>query len=203
MKKQKLFSALIMAVILVLSACGSDSSQNNSANSNGNKESQLENTNTMDENMDMNEDMDMHSGSGEVPKYLEVAKNPKFEVGSHVIIDSDHMKGMKGAKATVVGAYNTIAYVVSYTPTTGGEKVNNHKWVIQEEIKNVGDKKLKPGTKVTIEAGHMKGMNGATATIQSGKKTTIYMVDYTPTTGGEKVENHKWVIESELSPVEG
>jgi len=46
----------------------------------------------------------------------------------------------------------------------------------------------------------MKGMKGAIAVIDSAEQTTVYMVDYTPTTGGEKVTNHKWVTESELSP---
>ncbi len=45
----------------------------------------------------------------------------------------------------------------------------------------------------------MKGMDGATAEIDSGEPTTVYMIDYTPTSGGEKVTNHKWVTESELS----
>ncbi len=45
----------------------------------------------------------------------------------------------------------------------------------------------------------MKGMKGAKATIDSAEKTTVYMVDYTPTTGGKKVKNHKWVTESALS----
>jgi hypothetical protein len=45
----------------------------------------------------------------------------------------------------------------------------------------------------------MKGMKGATGKIDSAEKTTVYTVDYTPTTGGEKVKNHKWVTESELS----
>ncbi|MGV2448111.1 UNVERIFIED_CONTAM: DUF1541 domain-containing protein, partial [Bacillus sp. ATCC 13368] len=31
---------------------------------------------------------------------------------------------------------------------------------------------------------------------------TVYMVDFTPTSGGEEVKNHKWVTESELSPAE-
>jgi hypothetical protein len=44
-------------------------------------------------------------------------------------------------------------------------------------------------------------MKGATAEIDSAEKTTVYMVDFTPTTGGEEVKNHQWVTESELSPV--
>jgi hypothetical protein len=140
-----------------------------------------------------------HSSSGEVPTGLKVAENPTFKVGSQAIVKANHMEGMSGAKATIVGAYDTTAYVVSYKPTTGGEMVKNHKWVIQEEIKNGGKETLKPGTEVTIEADHMKGMMGATGSIDSAEKTTVYMIDYTPTTGGEMVKNHKWVTESELT----
>ncbi|MDN4607941.1 YdhK family protein [Sporosarcina highlanderae] len=149
------------------------------------------------------EDMEIemnHSGSGEVPANLKVAENPTFKVGSEAIIETDHMKGMKGAVATIVGAYDTTAYAISYTPVTGGERVENHKWVIQEEIKDADDKTYEPGSEVTIEADHMKGMEGALAEIDSAEKTTVYMIDYTPTTGGEEVTNHKWVTESELSP---
>src|SRR5699024_1454381 len=103
------------------------------------------------------------------------------------------MKGMKGAEGTIVGAYSTNVYAISYTPTTGGERVDNHKWVIQEEIKDTDNEVLDPGTEVTLEADHMKGMEGANATVDSVEETTVYMIDYTPTTGGEEVTNHKWV----------
>lgn len=109
------------------------------------------------------------------------------------------MKGMKGAKATIVGAYDTTAYAVSYTPTTGGPKVTNHKWVIHEEIENAGAEPFKPGDEVVLEADHMPGMKGAKATIDSAEKTTVYMVNYEPTTGGDPVKNHMWVTGSELS----
>src|SRR5699024_5324379 len=127
-----------------------------------------------DENTEMesssDEGMDMeHSGSGEVPDGLKEAENPTYEVGSKAIIETDHMEGMKGAEATIVGAYDTTAYVISYTPTTGGERVENHKWVIQEEIKNADDETLDSGVEVTIEADHMKGMEGAEAEIESAK----------------------------------
>lgn len=42
-------------------------------------------------------------------------------------------------------------------------------------------------------------MKGAKATIDSAEKTTVYMVDYEPTTGGDPVKNHMWVTGSELS----
>ncbi len=185
MKKQLLF--LSIAMIIGLSGCGNSTS--NEKSSNTNNESKQE-----DMKMEMN-----HSGSGEVPESLKVAGNPTYEVGSEAIIKTDHMVGMDGAVATIVGAYDTTAYAISYTPVTGGERVENHKWIIQEEIQDDDDKTLEQGTEITVEADHMKGMKGATAEIDSYEKTTVYMIDYTPTTGGEEVTNHKWVTESELS----
>ncbi|MDY0407174.1 YdhK family protein [Virgibacillus sp. 179-BFC.A HS] len=201
--KKTVIGTFLLVAMFTLVACGSN---NNEAKPNDSKNTDSQSSSEQQSNDDeMNhEEMDMdHSGSGEVPEGLEEAKNPKYEVGSKAIIESNHMKGMKGAEATIVGAFDTIAYTISYTPTTGGEKVTNHKWVIQEEIKEAkDDKPLEPGTEVTVEASHMKGMEGATAKIDSAEKTTVYMVDYMPTTGGEKVTNHKWVTEDELSPVE-
>lgn len=55
---------------------------------------------------------------------------------------------------------------------------------------------------MTLEADHMEGMKGATAEIVSSEQTTVYMIDYKPTTGGEEVKNHKWVTENELGPVQ-
>lgn len=191
--KKMMIGFLILLSSLLLVACsnGNNRKSNSSTDHNNMKMSDS------DKGMDM--DMEHSDNSGEVPAGLKVAKNPKYKVGSHVIIHADHMKGMDGAKATVVGAYDTTVYSVSYTPTTGGEKVNNHKWVIQEEIKGAGDKPFKPGDEVTLEASHMKGMKSATSTIDTAEQTTVYMVDYKPTTGGDVVKNHKWVTESELS----
>ncbi|WP_243881171.1 YdhK family protein [Rummeliibacillus suwonensis] len=139
-----------------------------------------------------------HTNSGIVPKGVKKAQNPTYPVGSQVIIQADHMVGMKGAKGIIVGAYNTNAYAVTYEPTTGGEEVKNHKWVIQEEIKKAQDKILQPGAKVTLEADHLPGMKGAIATVESGIHTTVYMVNYKPTNGTSEVKNHKWLIESEI-----
>ncbi len=100
------------------------------------------------------------------------------------------MEGMKDAEATIAGAFDTTVYTVSYTPTTGGERVTDHKWVIHEEIKDAGDTPYKVGDEVVPEADHMKG---GTATIDSAQQTTVYMVNFTPTDGSEPVTNHKWV----------
>ncbi|MBN8202798.1 YdhK family protein (plasmid) [Cytobacillus firmus] len=199
-KKSMLF-ALLAALLLLLGACTNANDEN--ADNNEGAENTEESQDNMDEDMEGMDhgNMDM-SGSGEVPEGLEEAASPTYEVGSKAIIESDHMSGMKGAEATIVGAYDTTVYTISYTPTTGGERVEDHKWVIHEELEGVEEEPLEPGTEVTVNAEHMEGMEGATAEIDSAEQTTVYMVDFTPTTGGEEVKNHKWVTESELSPAE-
>ncbi|HZG73701.1 MAG TPA: YdhK family protein [Chondromyces sp.] len=188
MLKKPVILSLVASLFFVLGACSNENGET--------KENNEEHTGHS--NMDHSE-MN-HSSTGEVPEGLKEAENPTYEVGSQAMLETDHMKGMKGAEATIVGAYDTVAYVVSYTPTTGGERVENHKWVIHEEVKGAGEEKLAPGTEVTLAADHMEGMKGASAVIESAEETTVYMVDYTPTTGGEEVKNHKWVTENELSP---
>ncbi|MDF2068028.1 YdhK family protein [Bacillus sp. Cr_A10] len=187
MKIKLLLGIVSLFTGFTLAACGSNQEEPNATEGQDTDHSEMNHS-------DMS-----HSSSGVIPAGLKEADNPTYPVESKAILKTDHMNGMKDAEATIVGAYNTTAYVISYTPTTGGEKVENHKWIIQEEIKNAGRKTLEPGTEVTIEASHMEGMDGAKGTIESSENTTVYMVDYTPTTGGEEVKNHKWVTESELT----
>src|SRR5699024_2892480 len=210
MQSRKIVIGIItIFTVLILSACaGANEEENTETESN--TEENVANNNEMDmEESDTNEDMEgmdysgmNHSSTGEVHEGLQEADNESYEVGRQAIIESDHMPGMNGAEATIVGAYDTTVYTVSYTPTTGGEPVENHKWVIHEEIEEAGDEPFEPGTEVTLNADHMEGMNGATAVIDSAEETTVYMVDFIATDSGEEVKNHKWVTESELSPVE-
>ena len=109
------------------------------------------------------------------------------------------MPGMMGASAEIVGAFDTYAYSVTYYPTDGGEPVYDHKWVVQEEITDAGEEPLEVGTEVILSANHMPGMESATAVIESVEDTTVYVVDYQPTDGGEMVQNHKWVADHELA----
>lgn len=141
-----------------------------------------------------------HSGSGELPEGLKEANDPTYKVGSKAIITDDHMPGMNGAEATIVGAYDTVVYSLSYDPTNGGDRVEQHKWVIHEELLDAGNEPLKPGDETTINTDHMEGMQGAKAVIDSAEEMTVYMVDFTPTDGSEKVTNHQWVTENELGP---
>ncbi|WP_010650494.1 YdhK family protein [Oceanobacillus massiliensis] len=211
MKRNKIIMGLIsIFTVFLLAACGGEAEETNPEENTGTEtESNTEEEMDMETESDSNEDMegmdhsemDM-SSSGEVPEDLKEAENPTYEVGSQAIIESDHMEGMNGAESTIAGAYDTTVYTVSYTPTTGGEEVTDHKWVIHEELEDPGEAPLEPGTEVTLNTDHMEGMNGATAEIDSAEETTVYMVDFVTTTGEDEVENHKWVTEDELSPVE-
>ncbi|WP_281658400.1 YdhK family protein [Halobacillus sp. Cin3] len=198
MKKYNV-SALLLLLLLTLAACsmGNEDSSNNESDQNENNNEEMSSEDHSGEKKETHDNMN-HSGSSEIPEGLEEEENPMFKVGSQALIQADHMKGMDGAEATITGAFDTVAYIVSYDPTNGGERVENHKWVIHEEIAGATEEELPKGKEVTLEASHMEGMNGAEAVIESGEKTTVYMVDYTPTDGGEKVTNHKWLTESEL-----
>ncbi|WP_010651534.1 YdhK family protein [Oceanobacillus massiliensis] len=193
--KKLLIGFISFATIFTLAGCSGDDEETNPSES---TDTEMETGQDMASDSHANMD---HSSSGEVPSGLQPEENPAYPVGTQAIINADHMKGMDGAEATIAGAYDTTVYTISYSPTTGGEKVENHKWVIHEEIAESGDEPLEPGAEVTVEASHMEGMEDATAVIDSAKDTTVYMVDYIPTTGGKKVTNHKWVTESELSAV--
>lgn len=135
---------------------------------------------------------------GPAPEGIETAASPTYPVGTEVTLTADHMEGMDGANATIAGAYDRYTYAVDFTPSAGGEPVKDHKWVVQQEIKDAGDERLADGTEVTLEAEHMEGMKGAKATIASSTEETVYMVDYE--SDGMTMTNHKWVVESELKP---
>lgn len=205
MKKNYLILGLLAILTIgVLAACGGneESAPSNNSNSEMETSENNENANNDESNESSNHDEMDPSSSGEVPDELEDAESPKYEEGSKAIIETDHMAGMKGAEATIDGAYDTVAYTVSYTPTDGGDPVEDHKWVIHEELENPDEAPLEPGTEVTMNASHMEGMDGATAEIDSANETVVYMVSYTSTDDNEEVSNHKWVTEDELSPVE-
>ncbi|MGP4077429.1 YdhK family protein [Halobacillus sp. K22] len=182
--------SLIFASVLLLGACSNAEQTNDSPKSTESASSES----THDEHAGMD-----HSGSGELPEGLHKAENPAYPPGSKAEINAEHMPGMNGAEATITGAYQTTAYSVSYTSSTTGDKVENHKWIIHEEVKDPSKKKLDPGSEVTVNADHSDGMSGAKAQVESAEETTVYMVDYTDTDSGQEVTNHKWVTEAELS----
>lgn len=204
MKKNRILTGILsISAATLLVACSTDTgSQESATESEANSIESMAEESSMS-GMDEMEGNDMegmvHDDSGEIPEGLKEAENPTYNVGETATITDGHMEGMEGAEATIVGAFDTVAYEVSYDPTNGGPREENHKWVIHEEIADAGEEPFEPGDEVTLEANHMEGMEGATATIDDAKSTTVYMIDYQPTTGGEEVKNHKWITDSELS----
>ena len=90
----------------------------NQSESNNSKSTNEESTSIASSEMNSMEGMN-HEGM--VPSSMKDATNPKFPVGSNVILLGDHKKGMRGAKAQVVGAFDTTIYEVSYKPKLGDQ----------------------------------------------------------------------------------
>ncbi|WEV77203.1 YdhK family protein [Janibacter cremeus] len=141
---------------------------------------------------------DHQADGGPPPQGAERASSPTYPVGTRVTLTADHLSGTKGAEASISGAFDTTAYSVSYTPTDGGERVTDHKWVVHEELEDPGKAPLAAGTETGLDADHMTGMDGAEATIDRSTDETVYMVDLT--IDGETMTNHKWFVESEIQP---
>ncbi|MCI4010708.1 YdhK family protein [Brevibacterium sp. ZH18] len=185
--------AIAAASALVLSGCASSEGDEAAQHSQHEKQSESASSENHGESHEHAAD------GGQPPKGIEKASDPTYAVGDEVTLAADHMPGMKGAKATISGAFETTTYSVSYTPTDGGDPVKDHKWVVQEELKNPGKAPLKDGAKVILKADHMPGMKGAEATIDSSTEDTVYMVDIDM--DGMTMTNHKWVTEDEVQPV--
>lgn len=188
-KRLLLKGILTVSSIALLAACSPEET---------NDQTQMNDTPDTSESTDEGHEGMVHDESGEIPEGLEEAQNPMYEVGESVILQDDHMPGMDGAEATIVGAFDTTVYEVSFDPTNGAEREENHRWVIHEELAESDEEAFEAGDEVTLEANHMEGMEGATATIDNAVATNVYMVDYQPTDGGEVVRNHKWFTEDEL-----
>ncbi|RUL50758.1 MULTISPECIES: YdhK family protein [Lysinibacillus] len=197
----KLF-LMAMSVVLaaMLAACSSnDTTTDGDSAEKGNDVTN--NTQETDEQMteeDEGEEHASHSSEMELPEGLKEAENPKFPVGSKATVNASHTDGMEGAEATIVAAYDTTVYSVSYVPTNGDPLEENHKWFVEGEIQGVDDATLDQGTEVIVEADHLPGMKGASGTIDTVEETTVYIVDYTNSLG-ETVKNHLWLKESELA----
>lgn len=199
LNSKKLTALLLLSTSLVFGACNTDNSQ--STTDDGEiEELTTEEDTSSDESSDHTE-ME-HDESGEIPEGLEEETNPTYPVDSEAVILASHMPGMEGVTGTIVGAFDTVAYEVTYDDTETGESIENHKWVVHEEIEDATDVPYQDGDEVILEAYHMPGMEGATATIDSSEDTTVYMVTYTDSETGDTVENHKWVTEDELEPAE-
>lgn len=195
-QNKKWIGTILLSSALLLGACGTDE-VNESTITDTNQTTTEDTSSGSGDHGGM-----MHDESGEIPEGLEEAENPTYPVGSEVTIQADHMPGMRGAKGEIVGAFDSIAYEITYTDNETGEEVSNHKWVVHKEIENSQEEPYQTSDEVVLEADHMPGMQGATATIDSAEDTSVYMVTYTDTETGDTVENHKWLTEDELTPAE-
>ncbi|VEJ34495.1 Protein of uncharacterised function (DUF1541) [Aedoeadaptatus ivorii] len=210
MRYKKILTATALSAALVLTACNADAPEakdDENANTANVTETAAENQPVKDNDAatdpaveDDHGDM-AHDASGEVPEGLKEAENPAYPVGTDIVSSADHMKGMEGAKGTVVGAYHSYVYEVSYRSTIDNAPVKNHKWVVHEEIEGAGDAPYQAGDEVTLTAKHMEGMEGAKATVDAVEESDVYMVDLTMP-DGSTMRNHKWVTESELQKKE-
>lgn len=210
MKKRLLFITAVLS-IFSLSACGNDnnfSTENERDPARHLHSDEVEVTNNqadgdkiIGDNMDGREGhADItHSTWWKIPEGLKEAKNPKFKVGDKVIINAAHNDDMQGSEGTIVGAYETTVYSISYESTDDREPKENEKWFVREEIAPLGEKKLDVGSKVIIETNREEGMLGAEGVIDTVEETVVYMVDYIDKEG-QLVKNYQWLKESELSP---
>ena len=188
---KRLLTAITLTSALALAACAENTESTDTS-------AAYEST-TQAESAD-NGHGDHPADGGPAPAGIVEAQDPTYPVGTKVILNADHMSGMDGAEATIAGAFDTTTYSVSYTPTDGGEPVTDHKWVVHEELEDPGEAPLAEGSTVVLDAEHMSGMDGAEATIDSATEETVYMVDFSA--DGMEMTNHKWVVESEISPAE-
>ena len=196
--RKRLFGALAAGAIastLTLTACSSDEDSDTSHEDHGAHETTGDHGDHGDHG-----DMDHPADGGPPPEGITEVSDPEFPVGTEVVLSADHMPGMDGATATITGAFDTYTYSVSYGPADGSARGEAHKWVVQEELDGVGEDRLSDGDTATINAEHMAGMDGAEATIDSSTEETVYMVDVEM--DGMTMINHKWVVESEISPAE-
>lgn len=204
--RRRLLTAVAACAVtgtLALTACSSDeepAADGTQSSDDGHGGHDSGETDSTDSAQGDHADMDHPADGGDPPAGITEASDPEFPVGTEVTLSADHMPGMDGATATVTGAFDTYTYAVSYDPTDGGDRVEDHKWVVQEELEGAGADRLADGDTATINAEHMSGMDGAEATIDSSTDETVYMVDVE--IDGMTMTNHKWVVESELSAVD-
>lgn len=198
MKRNLTLAALTLTSALVLSACADTDTTTDDTTT-------AETTATDNTTQTSADPADHEAGGhdhpadgGAPPAGITQAADPTYPVGTTVLLTADHMPGMDGATATISGAFDTTTYSVSYLPTTGGDPVTDHRWVIHEELVDPGQAPLPDGASVVLDAEHMSGMKGAEATIDYSTEETVYMVDLTA--DGMTMTNHKWVTESEIQP---
>lgn len=105
-------------------------------------------------------------------------------------------------ESTGTGTNQTTTEEISSESGDHDGMMHDESGEIQAGLEEAENPTYPVGNEATIQTDHMPGMQGATATVDSAKDTTIYMVTYTDTETGDTVENHKGMTEDELAPAE-
>ncbi|UXR48016.1 YdhK family protein [Staphylococcus simulans] len=69
-----------------------------------------------------------------VNEEIENAPKEGFKKGDTVTLKANHMKGMKGAKATIDKVEKTTVYTVDYKDKDNGKMIKNHMWMTEDEL---------------------------------------------------------------------
>ncbi len=110
--------------------------------------------------------------------------------------------GLAGCASTQEGADGSSQTGASSSTAAGhGHDAMDHKsdgGPAPAGIAKAVNPKFAVGTKVTLRADHMAGMDRAAGTVVGAFATHTYAVDYQPTNGGARVSDHKWVVQEEI-----
>lgn len=68
-----------------------------------------------------------------IDQELEGASGAPLQKGLDVVITANHVEGMEGASGEVLQSNESTVYMVSFT-TTKGKKIENYKWLTEEEL---------------------------------------------------------------------
>lgn len=186
---------LSLSSVLLLAACAGDSDDSSTPEVD-------QQTEDIIEEAEPSREAGQEDGDPVIPDGMLPAVNPTYFKGDPVILTAEHLPGMSGAEAEIVDAFDTIAYSVSYEDADTGEAVDHHKWVVHEELGEADhqEEAFSIEDQVTLEASNLPGMQGQAARIEEVLETTVYVVDYQPTDGGEAIQNYQWITEEEMEP---
>lgn len=202
MKLKSLSFITLLSTVFLLGACSNNEDTTEGQNS-STASTEMSEMQDSSDHMDHG-DMEMeHNRHEEEPEDMQEAQDPKYPVGEDATVTDAHMEMMDGVTATISGAYDTTLYQVTFTPENSDEAIEDHKWVVKEEISSDDDSNdYEKGDEVTLTADHMEGMQGQNAEITGIHEGPAYMINFEPNDGSKEFVNHKWVTEDELSPVD-
>ena len=144
----------------------------------------------------------IYSTFGYITAGSRVAENPTFPVGTQALVSHEHFPGAAGSTVTVTGAFDEIAYAVSFQPGAPGFPFEYaHRWIMHTELWGWEDVEIfEPGTVVMLYTDHFPGSRYQIGIIEYYEIGTTYQLDMI-TRYGLPVWDHQWFTESEMSPL--